>query len=122
MNEEELYQEYRIYMQRVEDEREALERKKRKLEEMRERRRMKQDEDQYHMEELIGVLGECEESGALINQYEEMVEEQEKMFQQKEEVLIETQRQLQKEYAEKETWYEQEKRRMANGEEETWEV
>lgn len=122
MNEEELYQEYRIYMQRAEDDREMLARKMRTLGEMREMSKLEQTEDQYQIEEIIRDWGECEETGAVINQYEEMAEELEKEFQQKEEALREEQKQLQKECAEKETWYEAEKRRLANEEEKAWET
>ena len=119
MDREELFYKYQNNLRRLEDEQEILARKKRKFEDKKERARARQIEARAHVEVLVNMWGNCEDSGNFIADFEDSVEEQHKELEKKEQQLQEEVIRIRKEVSACESWYENECR-QSSGEEDIW--
>lgn len=119
MNEEDLFFEFQGKSRHLEELREDYERKKRKYEARRERIKERNIRNRAQIEELVNTWGNCQDSNALLSDFEESVEEQEREQRQKEEELQKEGHQIRKKMDDCDLWYEEERRELE--EEAEWE-
>lgn len=116
---------YRIYQSKISDfdeESGDIERRINKLQEDREEFKSICVEDRGHVENLLNMWGDCAESGNLLDEFEESIEEENRELQKAEEKLTDERNVIKKKRILCEESYEKDKQKLSEKEEEgeTW--
>lgn len=112
MDEEELFYIYRSKLGRLEEKREAYERRKRQFEQYQEEVHSELVQERAEVEKLLNMWGDCHDSNVILTTFEESVDEEYQDIHNREEEMIEEHRQNQAEVASCESWYEEELKKV----------